>query len=205
MFSLLKKKVVKPQKPIPFGWKTGWFCIQAEPDFILSKIAKRFEPISWEDAIETRLLRSKPFLTPSFEGWTILSHDLTSNIQSNLSYLVGLLDVDVAHFESYRGVSAAGFGWTKNKKVVRTHRQADGQLLENFGEISPEEISLGIVPILDFELEFGPEQEDEIWEANPDEEDITNLSGLIGVDPTKIDSFPDSIPFRLDLIKFPVE
>ncbi len=200
MFSFFKRKEPQPQKPISFGWKTCWFCINAEPEIILEKLAKKHGQISWDDAIKRRLIHGKPFLTPCFAGWTILSHPGANEIQADLEKLVGLLNVDVAYFESHRGVDLFGFGWTKNQEVVRVHRQADGQLLENFGDISEEENSLGILPISDFDLEgLTQEQEDEIWNGNPDEEDIVELSGLVSVDPSQIDSFPKSIPFELKI------
>ena len=199
----LKDAPPTPSRPIPFGWKVGWFAIRAEPDAVISALAKSSYEISWETAIE-RLTSHKAFVTPSFDRWTLL---VTSKdaIESSLIHLSENLVTDVAYFESHRGVGGAAYGWTTDGKIVRIHSQVDGRWLENVGELTDLEKELDIEPI-DFEnenLEFADQEaEDTRWERNPYERHVLQLAGRLTIDPSTIDRFEPSTCTAVKLKSF---
>lgn len=201
MFGFRKKKtaIIEPTKPISFGWKTGWFSFACEIEHVLETLTKKYEPLTWESAIEDYLKGRKPFVAETPTRWTILC-TTSDAIIDDLNILSQKLDCDVAYFESHRVVGGAAYGWTENGEVVRVHAQVDGELLEEFGEISDIEAELGIWPI-DFndDTELTLEEEDERWCSNPDEESVLQIAAEVAFDPSEFEHCGPSVPFGVKL------
>lgn len=231
-----------PDEPEPFGFKVSWFAIKAsDPATILEALEfGDATPTNWESGLAAVYSRGSSrdgnswvFISPPISGWifavstswpypvaiesesqTEYQHDIGRRFDVLFSRLMKKFD-DVQFFGSHR---VSGFvTWTRalNGKAMRIFGYADGQLLANVGEQTPEEAKLvfanfsGLSPSdaesRMFELAKAQHAEEDKLiasglsrreararlhqtrrDAIPDEKDVIDLAALWSIDPNQL-------------------
>jgi hypothetical protein len=222
-----------PDRPEPFGYKIFWFALKA-PDAaaVLDALGLgEGTPANWSSGLAA--VYGQPsaaerwlFVSPPVDGWrlaistswpypTVMARpDIGTRFDAFFAGLMARFD-DVQFFGSHRVTGFVTWARALNGKAVRKFAYADGQVLINFGDQTPEEHELGLVDLSGLgpheagDAIFraaGEEEEAEerllaeglsLEEARarldeagrspfPGEEDVVDLAALWSIDPTKL-------------------
>jgi hypothetical protein len=225
-----------PDKPQSFGYKVSWFALKASDP---AKVVDALElagaiPANWSSGLAAAYPyadshRSDPwlFVSPPVNGWVLavnfwLPYPVTVGAQLDIgrkfdvlfSRLMKRFD-DVQFFGSYRVVGFVAWARALYGKPLRIFALADGEVLANVGEQTPEEARLGFANLTDlsptdagdkiFKIaeEQGAEERALVAKglslrdararvrptgrnAIPDEGDVTDLAALWSIDPTQL-------------------
>lgn len=227
-----------PDHPQSFGYKVSWFALKAyDPASVLDALEiSDATPSNWESGLAAVYSRdSEPwiFVSPPIGGWVLAvsaswAYPVANEAESQSEYQHGIgsrFDVlfsrlmkkfdDVQFFGSHRVVDFVVWARALNGKPVRIFSHADGEVLANFGEQTPEEAKLGFLNLSglsppdarDKILAIAEEQSAEAdalvasglsrkealarvrekgRSAFPDEQDVTDLAELWSIDPTEV-------------------
>jgi hypothetical protein len=152
-----------PDRPRPFGYKVSWFAVKA-PDTasVLDalELGERM-PANWAAGIAAAYSHSQisgpwVFASPPVGGWVLvvgsllpypvapaeLHHEIGRKFDVLFSRLMKRFD-DVQFFGSYRVVGFTAWARALKGKPVRVFAYADGEVLANDGEQTPEEAKQG--------------------------------------------------------------
>ena len=170
----------QPDGPVPFGYKTAWLAIRCDdPRHAVEALhCRSMELANWA----TGLLCSEEtggalFCSPVMDGFVLAIGQALFSLterRDELEALAGQFP-EVQYFASHRVSSCHYWARYEAGRCVRAYGIADGEVLWNTGELTPEERSLGFdafpVP--------GAEETNR-W---PDEEDVLDIAAAWGIDP----------------------
>ena len=173
-----------PDKPQPFGYKSGWLCIKdtTPEQVILLMGLKNSVPANWASGMAQ--LGDKVFVSPVVRGYVLVigydtfqGADAESEINSLAGYAKYFSEMQcfvterVVDFHCWAkfvyGELTRGYGWLGES----------GEVYLNRGSITSEEQQLG------FDRFIQTDEDD--WESVefPDEESVINIAAAWGVDP----------------------
>lgn len=170
----------QPDGPVPFGYKTAWLAIRCDDPRQAAEAlhCRSMELANWA----TGLLRSEEtggalFCAPVMDGFVLAIGQALFSLteqRDELETLAGQFP-EVQYFASHRVSSSYCWARYEAGRCMRAYGIADGEVLWNTGELTPQERSLGFdafpVP--------GAEETDH-W---PDEEDVLDIAAAWGIDP----------------------
>jgi hypothetical protein len=159
-----------PDHPVSFGFKTNWFAVRSDDagQVIASLGLSEPQAANWNSGFNTlnerRLMPGGSkyvFVSPPVKGWVLVvgsqlpypegrEGEARQKIDSSFQHMFGALsDVfpEVHFFGSYRVVDFVAWARARNGKIERVAAFADGDALANFGELTPEERSLGLFDV----------------------------------------------------------
>lgn len=182
MFHQLAPKV-KPDSPIPFGYKSSWLAIRTDsPDGVTTAMQLRgVLESNWRLGLEDAY-GGGVFVTPNCKGWVLV---VSSNLpelsptkrDDRLTPLIKRLCKkfdDVQYFGTHRVVQYSGWLRAKDGKIVRRYGYVGDKGFTICDEGSP------TVEEKKLRLAF-----DET--THPTEDDVMKLAGAWSIDPTKLD------------------
>ncbi len=242
-----------PDFPQSFGYKISWFALKAsDPASVLDALEiGNATPSNWESGLAAVYSRDSDesdawiFVSPPISGWVLAvstswAYPVAAEAESQSEYQHGIgnrFDVlfsrlmkkfeDVQFFGSHRVVDFVTWARALNGKPVRIFSHADGEVLANFGEQTPEEAKLGFLNLSGLSP---PDARDKIFavaeeqsaeedalvasglsgkealaklrekgrSAFPGEEDVTDLAELWSIDPSRFEE--QSHPLSLGLV-----
>ncbi len=195
-----------PDRPAPFGLKMAWLAIRTRDTArvidVLGLVNPR--PCNWSSGIGTvyddQLSENHVFVSPPVNGWTFV-------VGLSLPYPVGRRFVDkctpmllrlgaefieVQYFFSYPPIDF--FAWARliHGRLVRAFAIGDEGTIWNKGKPTRDEKSLGLKL---FELRGVRERTGDAGGElilYPTEEHVLRLAGRWSLDPTRIDTAPES-------------
>lgn len=179
-----------PDTPIPFGFKTSWLCVRSEsPEIVIETLGLK-DPVvsSWKNAFAN--INNGCFVSPAFDGKVLVIGWGTDIITENPARLdeVGKMFHEVQYFASHRVVEYAAWVKYKNGRKIRAYGWVgdSGEVLTNFGEITPEEKALGFVNFL-------PDNDSDFHRYDtPDEDTVVQIAASWGVNTLELDKYPES-------------
>jgi len=225
-----------PDKPESFGYKISWFAVKAsDPAFVVEALELgEATPANWVSGLaatygDDNSQGSDPwlFISPTIDGWIFaissslpypttveVPHDIGKKFDVLLSRLMKRFD-DVQFFGSYRVADFVAWARAVQGEPTRSFAYADGQVLVNFGDQTPEEAKLAFADLGGLSPSAA---EDEIFriaeerdaergrlvagglshaealtgvrqngrDAFPDESDVVDLAALWSIDPTQL-------------------
>lgn len=157
-----------PDAPRSFGYKIFWFAVRtADPATVVAALDLG-EPIraNWETGLDAAYgdqnsAGTEPwiFVSPPVAGWVLVAGarlpypvgiDEHAEIGERFDALFGRLTTrfdDVQFFGSYRVVDLVAWARARGGRPERIFGFADGGVLANFGEQTPEEAQLGFLDL----------------------------------------------------------
>jgi hypothetical protein len=221
-----------PDEPQSFGYKISWFALKAsDPASVVDALELGgATPANWESGVAAAYKTSQEedpwlFVSPPVNGWIMAvscllpyptveaHHDIGRKFDVLFSRLMTRFD-DVQFFGSHRVADFVAWARALKGKPLRIFAYADGQVLANTGERTPEEAKLGFANLTGLSP---TDAGDKIWEiadeldaeksalvasglslrealarvrqsgrAMPDETDVVELAALWSVDPTQL-------------------
>lgn len=168
-----------PDCPIPFGYMTGWLCVQSgDPLAVIEALGLRDTvPCNWVCGLELAGRGGNLFVSPALNGWVLAVGWIEEDL-ANLSVLARKFP-RLMFFASHRVVDYAAWASFEDGKLLRAYAYAGDEdtVLWDEGPLTPEEIGLGAA-------HFPRNGEEVNWaEAQfPDEETVIALSAAWGVD-----------------------
>lgn len=168
-----------PDSPLPFGYKTGWLCIQSDDPQTVMEALSLWDstPCNWAEGLKQAGEGGKVFVSPSLDGY-VLVVGWTEEKLENLSPLAAG-SPQLQYFASHR--VADYYAWAKYEdgKLLRGYAYVGDrdEVAWDQGELTPEEIALG--------AERFPKMGEECdWDEVefPDEETVLALAAAWGVD-----------------------
>ena len=189
-----------PDKPQSFGYKVSWFAVKtSDPTSVLG--ALEFEeatPANWASGLAAAAAigpsqRSAPwvFVSPPVSGWVFVvgfwlpypvaptgrHHEIGKKFDVLFSRLMKRFD-DVQFFGSYRVVDFTAWARALRGKPVRIFAYADGEVLANAGEQTPEEAKLRFANLTGLSPADAGDKISKIGEEQEAEEDALVAKGL---------------------------
>lgn len=190
-------------KPVSFGYKMCWLAIKNASSVELVKDLEIINPApaGWQQGIETvykdsqqDTMKNTVYLTPEIEGWTlIVSYSLPTPEPETAQILLELLE----YLSSKYGI-ACSYGtnsvseyhhWIKytSGKLIRAFATAEGSILLDEGEVTPEESFINFDEIMKIQ---NPEYNGDIdFESLPDEETVLLVAENWSLNPAKLEEF----------------
>lgn len=168
-----------PDSPIPFGYKTGWLCVQSkDPLAVIETLGLRdAAPCNWKCGLELAEGGKDLFVSPSLDSWVLVVGWMETNLDS-LSTLAEKFPA-LAYFASHRVVDYAAWAKFQGGRLLRAYAYAGDEdtVLWDEGPLTPEELSLGAA-------RFPRRGEAVSWDEAqfPDEETVLALAAAWGVD-----------------------
>jgi hypothetical protein len=226
-----------PDQPEPFGFKVSWFAVKAtDPTSVLDALDFReATPANWASGLAAAYGDSQStdrwvFVSPPISGWVLVvggrlpyptvetHHDIGRRFDVLFSRLMKRFD-DVQFLGSYRVVGFVACARALNGTPIRIFAYADGDVLANIGEQTPEEAKLGFPDLSGlspseagdriFRIAEQQNAEESVLIASGlsrreararlrqngphafvNETDVVRLAGLWSIDPTQIDCPP---------------
>ena len=171
----------EPDFPVPFGYKMQWAAVRCDnPEWVISAL----RPVSrqsanWKSGIAGVYADNhKVFLSPCLHGFVLMVGLSDDNRELGL---IGSFP-EVKFFGSHRVVDY--YEWTKylNGQCARNYCYADGEVKNDQGILTPEELALGFDRFPAIENE---KISDADWDSMcfPNEEDVLHIAAAWGVDP----------------------
>ncbi len=165
-----------PDYPIPFGAKTNWFAVRSDDvgKVIASLGLSEPQAANWSSGLTAlnerrfKLVGNKyVFISPPVKGWIlVVGSELPypdnregkerKRINSNFERMFGVLSEafpEVHFFGSYRVVDFVAWARSRGGKIERVTAVADGDALANFGALTSEERSLGLLDVSGLSLD----------------------------------------------------
>ncbi len=166
-----------PDLPVPFGYKTSWFCIRSDsPDEVITALGlKDPVPSDWKSGIASGI-----FVSPVLDGYVLAVNYGDDIITENIEGLndIGRRFAEVQYFSSHRVVEYAAWVKYVNGMMVRGYCWCgcEGEIYLNEGELTAEEKSLGLHGLL--------QSTDDDWETAEfaDEEHVLQIAAAWGID-----------------------
>lgn len=166
-----------PDKPVPFGYKTSWFCIGSNsPEKVIEALGLNDPvPSGWESGLNAGI-----FVSPVLDGYVLVINYGDDIITENMEELdrIGKCFPEVQYFSSHRVVEYAAWVKYLNGDMVRGYCWcgSDGEIFLNEGEISEEETELGLDNLL--------QSTDDDWDSAEfaDEENVLEIAAAWGID-----------------------
>ncbi len=222
-----------PDKPDSFGYKVSWLTIRtSDPAAVVEALGLAdATPANWASGLASMYEHSRGdescvFISPPVSGWVFAAslllpyptiethHDIGTKFDAMFLRLMKRFD-DVQFFGSHRVSDFAGWARALNGKPVRIFAYADGEVLANVGEQTPEEAEIGLADLTGLSPsdagdkifsdagEWDAEEEAPVaggiprdetdakarksgGHAFPDEADVVELAGLWSIDPTRL-------------------
>lgn len=191
---------MRPDTPIAFGFKTDWLAIKSDsPEAVLAKLPlKNVQIANWQSGFQAigetdyKSSLQPVFVSPSIHGWVFVVSHLSlptpNQTESFHALMQPLLDEfqTVQYFGTYRVNDYIAWAKAENGQWQRRFVTAEGRILENFGDQTAAEKSLGL---LDIRAEEELEQDDifQQWIQSCDEETPTQLAALWSVNPLELE------------------
>lgn len=168
-----------PDRPIPFGYKTGWLCVGSDgPLTVIEALGLRdAAACNWKYGLERVDRAGKIFVSPALDGWVLAVGWIEEDL-ANLSALAQKFP-RLMFFASHRVSDYAAWARFEGGKCLRAYAYAGDEdtVLWDEGPLTPEELSLGGAHF--------PRKGVGWDEAQfPDEETVIALSAAWGVDTT---------------------
>lgn len=169
--------ITTPDSPIPFGYKTGWLCVQSDdPLAVIETLGLRgAAPCNWRQGLERVGRAGEIFVSPALDGWVLVVGWVEKDL-ANLSALAQKFP-RLMFFASHRVVDYAAWASFEGGKLLRAYAYVgdEDNVLWDEGPLTPEEISLGAAHF--------PRKGVNRDEAQfPDEETVLGLSATWGMD-----------------------
>lgn len=165
-----------PDHPVSFGFKTNWFAVRGgDVGKVIAKLElTKPQTANWNSGLTTlNERRLKPneneyvFVSPPVKGWILVvssqlpypedrQGESRQKINGSFQRMFGALSEafpEVHFFGSYRVVDFVAWARSRGGKVERVAAFADGDALANFGNLTPEEQSLGLLDVSGLSLE----------------------------------------------------
>lgn len=168
-----------PDSPIPFGYKTGWLCVQSDDSLaVIETLGLRdAAPCNWANGLELAESDGNLFVSPVLDGWVLVVGWIEENL-ANLSALAQKF-LRLMYFASHRVADYAAWAKFEGGKLLRAYAYVGGEdnVLWDEGPLTPEEIGQGAA-------HFPRKGEAVNWDEAqfPDEETVLSLSAAWGVD-----------------------
>ena len=170
----------QPDGPVPFGYKTAWLAIRCtDPNQAAEALyCRNLQRANWA----TGLPRSGEtggalFCAPVMDGFVlVIGQNLftLTERRDELETLAGRFP-EVQYFASHRISSSYCWARYEAGRCIRAYGIADGEVLWNTGELTPQERSIG------FDAFPVPGAEETGRWA--DEEDVLDIAAAWGIDP----------------------
>ena len=224
-----------PDTPQGFGYKVSWFAVRdSDPSAVIDALGlEGAMPANWASGLAAACPDTYAedadrwmFVSPPVNGWVLAvgswlpyptgetQHDIGRKFDALFSLLMARCD-DVQYFGSNRVSDLAAWGRAVSGKPARLFSYADGQVVMNVGDQTPEEAKLGLpdlsglspVDAGDRIFSIAEEQDEEeeklvagglsredaqtriradSGHAFPDESDVIDLAALWSIDPTAL-------------------
>lgn len=165
-----------PDHPVSFGFKTNWFAIRTDDvGKVIAKLGlSESQAANWSSGLTAMYERRlKPgenkyvFVSPPVKGWVMVvgSHlpypegrggKERQEINRNFQRAFGALSEafpEVHFFGSYRVVDFVAWARSRGGKTERVLALAEGEVLANVGNLTPEERALGLLDVSGLSLE----------------------------------------------------
>lgn len=185
-----------PDTPIPFGYKNSWLAIRAdESEAVIAALpVERFEPANWRTGIAAAY-GNGAFVSPPIDGWVLVVSSEIPGLGTDsdpagwgraLSPVAARFS-ELQYFTTHRVVDYHAWARFEQGELSRAYAWLgeQGEVLEDFGNPTDEEIELG------FEAHPSQDDEEEGWRSEtyrePRESDVMYLAGLWSLDPSDLD------------------
>ena len=198
-----------PDRPKSFGYKVNWLAVKTSNPASVAKTLgiESTVPANWTSGItaaygrtDTSAKRSWVFLSPPVQGWVFVvssglpypvmhTSDRHGGIGQKFDVMFSRLANDfseVQFFGNHRVVDFVAWARASDGKTIRIFSYGDGDVYANIGAQTPEERSLRFLNVSGLTLHQATDRLFNVKGALLNEEDVTNLSALWSLDPSKL-------------------
>lgn len=179
-----------PDSPRPFGFKATWLCVRSNsPEDVIEKLGmKNAVKCNWKSGFEH--FNEGIFVSPALDGRVLVigwGDDIITQDPERLD-AVGKMFPEVQYFSSHR--VADYYAWVKYVGGVKIRAYCycggEGEVYENFGDLTPEEEELGLTNLI-------PDTSAD-WDEYDfaDEENVVAIAAAWGIDTLKMEKYPPS-------------
>lgn len=165
-----------PDHPVSFGFKTNWFAVRTgDAARVIATLGlTESQPANWNSGLtvlsERRLKPDEKkyvFVSPSVRGWVLVTSnalpypegregEARKKFNKNFEHLFTALSEvfsEVHFFGSYRVVDFVAWARSRDGRIERIAALAEGEVIANFVNLTPEERSLGLLDVSGLSLE----------------------------------------------------
>lgn len=167
---------VQPDVPEAFGQKLGWLAIRSrEPEQVMDALGLRNRrKANWKSGLAA-VSGGKWFVSPSLDGWVMVIGAGERPLPREQIEQLSRRFSEVQAFTAHRERSLYSWVLYRDGSCIRAYGMNRGQIIEDEGELTREEIALG----------FGrfPRKDGGSREGFPDREAVLEIAAAWGVDP----------------------
>lgn len=167
----------EPDGSVPFGYQASWLAIRCDgPEQAIAALKPRKrEPVNWATGLAAACVSEsgQVFVSPCLDGFVLVIGDVPLyRLEQDLAPQFA----EVQAFFCHRTSSCCLWAKYMAGKQIRSYLYLDGQVAEDIGPLTPEELELGFD-------RFPHRGQEETSEDLPDEEDVLRIAAAWGVDP----------------------
>ena len=190
--------------PQPFGWRTNWIAVKTvHAESLPAELQlETLRKCDWKKGLRRAMEEDEVFICPPVSGWTIITGISLPDPsrKDTLPLLAGLsAKYDAAQFfGNHRVTNYRAWAKAERGQLIRAFAYMDGGAAWDIGELTPEEVELGLIfPDLKEEnyptVDLDDSDEDLAWPDRklklPEDYHVFEIARKWSVDPTQIEEY----------------